>query len=390
MDAIDKLYQEWAWRSKTGVPSMEDLDDIAILNELYEKWGILSEEDDDLETPEDDEGFLDDDEILKEDNGDMVIGTDTYNPAKKTRKPREKKEKIETVKNPDYVLGVLERAEATPREIEDAKNSGFYRNQTLQDFVENPKLYCNHKMLKELYKRKVKRGGYGELIPFVVIGDAKLGESSGKDIYAGGKILEVKELKNNMEFSAAGQGTIVGSAFLKHLEMLIKYLNPIKNRRDAYTKLLDYYEKSKGYSFSQKAIDDVEKVIKLVREDVVYVKDEKYVKIDGKLYVAAPGVSYAIKYDLDKGDFLADLELADDVKYSMSKLKKHPWIASKSSHPATDDLNKIKDDFTKGIDYFLFYVGPSHEAHVVASKDYSEKIKPGRIALGGLNLIYVP
>jgi hypothetical protein len=34
MDVIDKLYTEWAWRSKSGTPSMDNAEDKAILNKL--------------------------------------------------------------------------------------------------------------------------------------------------------------------------------------------------------------------------------------------------------------------------------------------------------------------------------------------------------------------
>ena len=34
MNVTDKLYTEWAWRSKTGTPSMDNADDKAILDSL--------------------------------------------------------------------------------------------------------------------------------------------------------------------------------------------------------------------------------------------------------------------------------------------------------------------------------------------------------------------
>ena len=34
MSVVDKLYTEWAWRSKTGTPSMDNADDRVILDNL--------------------------------------------------------------------------------------------------------------------------------------------------------------------------------------------------------------------------------------------------------------------------------------------------------------------------------------------------------------------
>ena len=34
MNLIDKLYTEWAWRSKTGTPSMDRVDDKAVLGKF--------------------------------------------------------------------------------------------------------------------------------------------------------------------------------------------------------------------------------------------------------------------------------------------------------------------------------------------------------------------
>ena len=37
MNVTDKLYTEWAWRSKTGTPSMDNPEDKAILNKLIKE-----------------------------------------------------------------------------------------------------------------------------------------------------------------------------------------------------------------------------------------------------------------------------------------------------------------------------------------------------------------
>ena len=34
MNVVDKLYTEWAWRSKSGTPSMDNAEDKAILDRL--------------------------------------------------------------------------------------------------------------------------------------------------------------------------------------------------------------------------------------------------------------------------------------------------------------------------------------------------------------------
>ena len=44
MNLIDKLYTEWAWRSKTGTPSMDNPEDKAILDKLIKELAPVNEE----------------------------------------------------------------------------------------------------------------------------------------------------------------------------------------------------------------------------------------------------------------------------------------------------------------------------------------------------------
>ena len=43
MNITDKLYNEWAWRTKSGTPSMDNLEDKAILEQLISE--LVKEED---------------------------------------------------------------------------------------------------------------------------------------------------------------------------------------------------------------------------------------------------------------------------------------------------------------------------------------------------------
>ncbi len=38
MNVTDRLYTEWAWRSKTGTPSMDNAEDKAILDKLIAEY----------------------------------------------------------------------------------------------------------------------------------------------------------------------------------------------------------------------------------------------------------------------------------------------------------------------------------------------------------------
>lgn len=40
MNIVDKLYEEWAWRSESGVPSLENPKDKLVLEQLYKEYGI--------------------------------------------------------------------------------------------------------------------------------------------------------------------------------------------------------------------------------------------------------------------------------------------------------------------------------------------------------------
>jgi len=44
MNVVDKLYTEWAWRSKTGVPSINNPDDRTILDSLLLEYGVVFED----------------------------------------------------------------------------------------------------------------------------------------------------------------------------------------------------------------------------------------------------------------------------------------------------------------------------------------------------------
>ena len=71
MNITDKLYKEWAWRSKTGTPSFDNPEDVKILHNLMENLGVINEEDQSQEvTKQDiiayiDQADLDDKQILK-------------------------------------------------------------------------------------------------------------------------------------------------------------------------------------------------------------------------------------------------------------------------------------------------------------------------------------
>jgi hypothetical protein len=54
MNLIDKLYTEWAWRSKTGTPSMDNAEDKAILDKLIKELTPVNESELNIVTEEDD------------------------------------------------------------------------------------------------------------------------------------------------------------------------------------------------------------------------------------------------------------------------------------------------------------------------------------------------
>ena len=44
MNITDKLYKEWAWRSRTGTPSFDNPEDVKLLNEIMSNLGVVTEE----------------------------------------------------------------------------------------------------------------------------------------------------------------------------------------------------------------------------------------------------------------------------------------------------------------------------------------------------------
>ena len=54
MKLIDKLYTEWAWRSKSGVPDINNPEDKVILNDILSELNVPLNEKVDVITEEDD------------------------------------------------------------------------------------------------------------------------------------------------------------------------------------------------------------------------------------------------------------------------------------------------------------------------------------------------
>jgi len=54
MNIVDKLYTEWAWRTKSGVPDINNPEDKVILNDILSELNVPVNEKVDVITEEDD------------------------------------------------------------------------------------------------------------------------------------------------------------------------------------------------------------------------------------------------------------------------------------------------------------------------------------------------
>jgi hypothetical protein len=334
MSVVEKVVNEWAFRCKKGYPDMNNPDDMKILKEIYSEYGIVLEE----EKPKDTAS-----------NQDMA-----------------------------YIENVLQVFDVTPADRERALKSPLLRTaNTIEDFGKNIAKYeAEFGFLFNYGKRPY---GKGELLPFLSIKGAKLGASKEKDITAGGKVLEVKELDNGKYFDTASGGSISGTSFLQNVQMFFRYLEKF-DVQGKYEDRINYFNQQ--FSRGGMSGGELKELIKVAKDLQGSGKAYHYLKLGDKRYAIDPGQKYTVEID-DQGQLITNLPTAEDLKVFQAKLAKHPWVQT-NGEKILEDLQEIESNYLKDIDYLLLY--RKGTAVFLDKEQAKDSLIPYRIALGNLHL----
>lgn len=334
MNVVDKILTEWAYRCKKGYPDMNNPDDMKILKELYSKYEIVTEEEQPTkETPIDDRSYI-----------KNVLQTFEVSPADKRRVYQSE------------LLRTAESIEAFGKDISKYEAEfGFLFNYGKRPY------------------------GKGELLPLLSIKGAKLGASKEKDITAGGKVLEVKELDSGKYFDTATGGSISGTNFLQNVQMFFRYLQKF-DTENKYVDRINYFNQQ--FSKGGMSNGELKELIKATKELQGLAKEYHYLKVGGVRYAIDPGHSYTIEID-NEGKLKTAMPTAEEYKVFQSKLSKHPWVTT-NGEQIIEDLKEIETQYLKDIDYLLLY---RKGTPVFITKEQAKDVLiPYRISLGNLHL----
>jgi hypothetical protein len=413
MSVINKIVNEWAFRCKKGYPDMNNPDDIKILKEIYSEFGVVLEagkgqsDEDFVHIPGADEDLY----VLKQDfdtqTNKQKPGAQLYRLVKKDKgrgavasykpvsdTPQQKEEDKVTDEN-EYVIGILRQARV-PEDLIKAtlQNPNYKKASDIPNFIANKDTYI--KAFANLYSYKVLRGGLGELVPLVAIQKARIGGANEKDITAGGKVLEIKELaqgEGTKEFALASTAGIAGTKFQEHLETFRKAIKPFRTLpqfRLVDVGLTDVNKVPKEYLLT------LEKLLAnfpYTEESVN--KQSKEIKIGDRKYLVNKGSKYTIQLD-DEGNLVQTENTpkeADQVESDTRKLLNHPWVKNKDITSPMKDLNQIKVTYLNSLDYLMLWTSPT-SAEIIDAKaqaqlpDADSIVKINRVALGNLTLAY--
>ena len=322
MSIVDKLYTEWAWRTRTGVPDINNPEDKAILDKL------ISE--------------------ITED-------------AAKNRS-------IEQILNELQSAGVkdaytLRSIQNTYNSFDEGKKTTFNKyfrtlslNQSNLDIIGS--------VYSEFFDAKASKGmGRGEAMIILGIKDSKSGGTAEKDILVGGKTYEVKEL-SGAEFSLAKDGDINGTEYDTNFTQFKKIfsdavLEVVEEKvTDKEYELLkgvqEYTQKnttrnqSKGYINSVKASAEILGRVLPDLQD----QDLHYINVNGRMNISISADDLEKLVPGNKVEIQLGEELKDARRH-IDLLKKHPWITNPGSN--INQLEAILSNFFSKVDGMILY-----------------------------------
>ena len=347
MNVVDKLYTEWAWRTKSGIPNINNPEDKAILDKLIEEatGGIRSTE-----------------QVIQElqnagvkDAYTLRSVTNTYNNYNDSQKNQFNK---------------------------------YFRKLSLSE--SNLNIIGN--VFKDFYDAKASKGmGRGEVMIIMGIRDSKSGGTAEKDILINGKTYEVKELSGK-EFSPAKDGDVNGTEYdsnYKHFKKIFSS-SVLEVVEELVTD--QEYELLKGvYEYTQKnttrnqkgsfvkAIKTTGEILKRVLSDIDK-EDLHYITVGGRnIAVSADDIDKFVpgnQVNVKLGDELKD------AKRFINLLKEHPWIVNPGSN--ITQLENILSKFFVNLDGLILfnYKGDITNPTLISAKEARDLFFVSRVTQG--------
>ena len=347
MNVIDKLYTEWAWRTKSGVPDINNPEDKAILDQILEETtnGIRSTE-----------------QVIKELQSAGVKDTYTLRSVTNTYNNYDDNKKREFNK--------------------------YFRKLSLSQ----PDLDTIGSTYSDFYDAKASKGmGRGEVMIIMGVKNSRSGGTAEKDVLVGNKTYEVKELSGK-EFSPAKDGDVNGteydSNFLQFKKIFTESVLEVVEEvvtDDEYTLLKNVYDYTqKNTTRNQKG-----SYIKAIRTSGEILKRVLNEIEEGDLhYITVRGKNIAVSADdIDKfypGNKV-DIQLGDELKdarKNINLLKKHPWVTNPGSN--IKQLENILSKFFVGLNGMILfnYKGAITNPTLVSAEEARDLFYASRVTQG--------
>lgn len=329
MNFIDKLYTEWAWRSKTGTPSMDNPEDKAILDKVIVE--ILGEDVNILGVEE-------------------VIGSLMENGIKDS-----------------YTLSKVKELYSSSDDTHKIEFSKYFRSLSLNQ----NNLSIITKVFGRYFDAKASQGmGKGETMIILGIKNSKSGGTATKDVVIGNKMFEVKELSGGNKstgaggsFSLAKDGAIVGTEYAKSYNSFKSYFTPSilevlqeKLDQNEFSILKSTYDYLQGSLNNQStgfinatitACEILKRALPAIQPD-----DLSYISVNGKRNIAIDPDDAS---DLQPGSTV-NLELGDEIgqaKKDISSLINLNWVQQPGSN--LQQLENIITEFFNEISGIIIY-----------------------------------
>ena len=319
MNIVDKLYTEWAWRTKSGTPDIDNPEDRDIL------FSILAEASTNLLSTE---------QLIKDLQSFGVKDSYTLRSVQNTYNSYNDQQKFTFNK--------------------------YYRKLSLND----SDLKIIGDVYSDFYDAKASKGmGRGEVMIILGVKNAKSGGTAQKDILVGNKTFEVKELAGK-EFSPAKDGDVNGTEYNTNynkfksfftdsvLEVVQEHVTDVEFKvlKEVYEYTLKNSTRNQKGSYVN-ALTSVGEILKRALPEAE--KEEvNFLSVNG-------GKNIAISAD-DASKFVPgstiNIKLGDelqDAKRHINSLKKHPWIL-KPGLPKIQ-LENILSKFFEGLDGMILF-----------------------------------
>lgn len=318
MNITNKLYTEWAWRTESGVPDINNPKDKAILDRVIV-------------------------EILGEDV--KILGVEEVISSL-----------MENGIKDSYTLSKVKELYRSSDDTHKIEFSKYFRSLSLNQ----NNLNIINKVFGRYFDAKASQGmGKGETMIILGINNSQSGGTATKDVVIGNKMFEVKELSGGNKSSGAGgsfslakDGAIVGTEYANSYNNFKKYLTPSilevlqeKLDQNEFNILKFTYDYLQGSLNSQKAsfINSTITTCEILKRALPAIQPEdlSYISVNGKRNIAIDPDDAS---DIQPGNTV-NLELGDEIgqaKKDISALINLNWVQQPGSN-----LQQLEDIITK-------------------------------------------